>query len=178
MNLPIRNSVKVILLNEKNELLLMCADDPKTTSASGKYHGKFWFLVGGEIKVGESIEEAALREIYEETGISRKDINIGPIVWYGEYNLNLSGILTHINQKFIVAKTKQNTVSFEHMTPEEHLIIQAMEWFSLKKIKDSTQIIYPALLSRYLPDIIDGKYPDEPIEINLAKQPYRQKFED
>ena len=74
MVLRIRNNVKIILLNEKNEILLMYADDPKTTTPDGKYHGKFWFLVGGEIEEGESIEKATIRELHEETVITLKYI--------------------------------------------------------------------------------------------------------
>ena len=84
-----RNSIKVLILNERQELLLMCADDPKTTSKDGKYHGQFWFPVGGEINPKESIEEAARREIYEETGL--REVEFGPIVWFGEFDLILAG---------------------------------------------------------------------------------------
>jgi 8-oxo-dGTP pyrophosphatase MutT (NUDIX family) len=64
MTLPIKNSVKVLLLNEENELLLMSADDPLTTSIDGKSHGVFWFPIGGTIEKGETIKEAAIREVY------------------------------------------------------------------------------------------------------------------
>ena len=56
MSLIIRNSIQILLLNPENKLLLMCADDPKTTTVDGEYHGKFWFPIGGEIEEGESIE--------------------------------------------------------------------------------------------------------------------------
>ena len=65
MSIPIRNSIRILLLNSSNELLLMCADVPSTTTSSGKYHGKFWFTVGGEIEEGETLEEAAVRELID-----------------------------------------------------------------------------------------------------------------
>jgi len=171
MSKPIRNSVKVILLNEKNELLLISADDPKTTSVEGKYHGKFWFLVGGEIESDESIEKAAIREILEETGIKEVEIDLGPVVWFGEFDLVLDGILTHLKQTFIVAKTKQNRVSFANLNTWENRSFQALKWFSIDQIKNSKEIIYPVGLSEYLKDIISGKYPQNPIYIDLAKKP-------
>ena len=173
MTLPIRNSIKVILLNPKNELLLMCANDPKTTSADGAYHGRFWFLIGGEIEPGESIPEAALREIAEETGIFPNEIDLGPEVWFGEFDLVLNGVLTHLKQKFIVAKTKKEDVFLATPDQWEQSVIQKLAWFSLDKIKNSTEVIYPVVLV-HLPDIISGKYPASPLEIDLAKKPNKK----
>ena len=171
MPIPIRNSVKVLLLNDQNELLLLLVDDPKTITVKGKYHGKFWFPTGGEIKPHESIQEAAFREIYEETGIEKKEINLGPIVWFGEFDLILNGILTHLKQRFIVAKTKQKNVSLSNLTKWEKNVVKKIAWFSLEKIKNSDEIIYPVILPDYLPDILSENYPKKPIEIDLAKQP-------
>lgn len=54
-----RPRVRVLVLNEKNQLLLL------RTFVS---HGN-WTLPGGGIKRGESSKQAAVRELYEETGI-------------------------------------------------------------------------------------------------------------
>ncbi len=81
MSSPIRVSVKVILLNDQDELLLLHANDPKITQTDGKYNGPFWFLVGGEIEKGETLQEAALREILEEVGIAKEKIELGLVVW-------------------------------------------------------------------------------------------------
>lgn len=170
MNLSIRNSVKILLLNN-NEILLMCADDPTTRSIYGKYYGKFWFPIGGEIEDGETVEQAAIREIYEETGIEKKDIELKSIVWFGEFDLILSGVKTRIKEKFIVAKTKNNNVFLNHLDEWEKKVVKEIRWFSIDKIKNSKEVIFPVLLYKYLPDIISGKYPEKPIKIDLSKQP-------
>ncbi len=171
MTLPIRNSVKIILLNDKQELLLICADDPKVTDLDGKYHGRFWFTIGGEIEKGESIKEAALREVFEETGIKSDEIELGPIIWYGEFDLILKERLTHLKQTFLVAKTKQKEVSLTNLDEWEQKAIKKLAWFSFDDIKNSKEVIYPVVLEQHLPQILLGKYPKSPIEIDLAKQP-------
>lgn len=152
----------------------MCADDPETTSTDGTYHGRFWFPIGGKIEEGESMQEAALREIYEETGMAPEQVELGPIVWFGEFDLVLADIPTHIKQTFIVAKTKQNHISLDYLTKEEKEVIKKIAWFSLEDIKNSTEVIYPVVLPEYLPDILSGNYPAEPMEIDLGKQPERR----
>ena len=171
MPLMNRNSIKALLLNEDHELLLMCAEDPKTTTLDGKGHNHFWSLIGGEIESGESIQEAILREIHEETGITSNKIKLGSVVWFGKFDLILFGKPTHVKQSFVVAKTTQRNFSLANLTKEEQPIIKKLKWFSLKEIKECPDVIYPVLLPKYLPDVISGKYPKEPLEIDLGKQP-------
>lgn len=174
MTHPIRNSVKILLLNDQNELLLMCADDPKTTSADNKYHGRFWFCTGGQINPGESLQNAALREIFEETGITKEEVELGPVVWFGEFDMVLNGVLTHLKQTFIVAKTKQKNAFLNDPDQWEKKFVENMAWFSIEKIKSSEETIFPVLLPEYLPDILSEKYPDQPFEIDLALLPAKK----
>ena len=149
----------------------MCADDPKTSTVEGKYHGRFWFPIGGKIEADETMQEAALREIFEETGIREDEVELGPVVWFGEFDLMLAGIPTHIKQTFIVAKTTKRDLSLAHLTQEEQTVIEKIAWFSFEEIKKSTEVIFPIVLPKYLPDILAGNYPEQPLEIDLAKQP-------
>jgi len=170
MALQFRNSIKTLLLNENNELLLMCCNDPKTTSLDGKSRKLFWTCIGGEIEEGEDVKQAALREIYEETSIESKYIKLGPIVWHGEFSLILSGKPTHIKQQFIVAHTTAKTFSLENLTKEETPIVTHLKWFSLKDLQSCPDIIYPVVLRDHITDIVVGNYPKEPLELDLGKQ--------
>ena len=170
MEKKIRKSVKVILLNHKNELLLLHVEDPSTTEIDGTYHGSFWHMIGGEMEGNETVEETALRELYEETGIKSAEVELGPVVWYGEFDLIVLGKLRRVKQRFIVGRTQITKISLANLTEAERAITKKATWFSLEEIKASKEIIYPVLLPEYLPEILEGDYPGEPIEIDCGKQ--------
>ncbi|MBP1990613.1 NUDIX hydrolase [Paenibacillus eucommiae] len=55
--------VSIIVLNEQNEILLQKRSD------SGD-----WGVIGGALELGESLEQAAVRELYEEAGLQTDDL--------------------------------------------------------------------------------------------------------
>ena len=64
----------MVLLDPDDRILLMHGhepDDPATT---------WWFTPGGGLEGAESREQAALRELAEETGIT--EVELGPVLWH------------------------------------------------------------------------------------------------
>lgn len=166
-----RNSVKIVLINNKKELLLLSTDDKKIKDSNNNYNGRFWQLVGGKIENDETIMEAAKRELFEETGLKECDVEFyHDVIWEGDLQLNICGVLTDINQKFLVARTKNNNITFNFLTDEEKTSIKSFKWFSLDEIKYSSELIYPVVLPEYLFDILNGNFPEKTISIDLNKQ--------
>ena len=65
--MTIRNAYAagVVVINDQNEVLLQRRGDDKT-----------WCVPGGGIEVGESTEDAARRELLEETGLRARDLEL------------------------------------------------------------------------------------------------------
>ena len=163
--LPIRPAVRILLLNDADELLLMRTDDPNTTDIDGKQRGPIWYTIGGGVEEGESLLETAAREAFEEAGIPKEAIAFGPIVWYNSRDLILRGVPVHIQNRFILARTRQREFSLDHLTPEERDVVQTLAWFSLEKLRSCPETIYPRDLLKHLPDLLAGKIPSKPIEV-------------
>lgn len=68
----------VIIVNEKNELLLQ------------KRHDGYWGLPGGLMDLGESFEEVAKREVFEETGLVVENLTLLNVRSGSEYYLKVA----------------------------------------------------------------------------------------
>lgn len=70
-----REDAGIILLNDKNEVLLQLRENRKDIEFPGT-----WVLFGGRIEKGEKPEEALKRELIEEI-----ELKLGKIVFFGNY---------------------------------------------------------------------------------------------
>ncbi|WP_252504012.1 NUDIX hydrolase [Sporosarcina sp. Marseille-Q4943] len=68
----------VIIINEQNEVLLQKRNDG------------YWGLPGGLMDLGESFEEVAKREVFEETGLVVENLNLLNVFSGSEYYFKIS----------------------------------------------------------------------------------------
>ena len=167
-----KNTVRILLVNDKNQLLLMRVVDPSTTRLDKKTRPAFWCTIGGKIEADETIEQAAIRELFEETGYTINDVKLGPIVWYGLHQMIISGEHVELNEKFIVAHTTTDKqVLQDNFTQNEKSVVTHLEWLSLNDIINHSEAIFPAVLKTHLASILANKYPFEPEWVDLSLQP-------
>jgi ADP-ribose pyrophosphatase YjhB (NUDIX family) len=69
--LPIRAVARVLIMNEAGEVLLCHSRD-----------GSFWVPPGGTVDPGETLAIAAVREAFEEAGLT---VTLGPMVYLQEF---------------------------------------------------------------------------------------------
>ncbi len=115
-----------VVKNEKNDVLMIFRRDS-------------WDLPKGKIDDGESPEEAAVREIQEETGLN--DVKLGELICYTYHTYNMKG-------KRILKKTWWYAMStFETaLTPQTSEDIEQAIWVELTTFLNTKPTIYGSIL--------------------------------
>ncbi len=154
-----RLTARVLLFDPAGRILLM-----KGRLPSGPDRPGAWFTIGGGAEPGETVSEAAAREIREETGFA--DARLGPVVWRREGPLDLAGgerVL--FKEHYVVAHCAGGEPSRAGWDVVERALIDDIRWWTLDELSACEEAVHPVGLADLLPDILAGRYPAEPLEI-------------
>lgn len=117
----IQVAVKAIIFNSKNQVLVLCEALRPGRTQAGKYG-----LPGGRVNTGEHYLDALHREVLEETSLN---IQIGEIVYSGEWRPVIKGVTHQIIGMFFVCKIKSGVIKLS----SEH---NDYKWISQDQIGD------------------------------------------
>lgn len=116
-----------LVLNENGEVLMI-------------YRNQMWDLPKGHQDGGESIEECAIREVEEETGITNLTAKEKLTTTYHHYILNEKDILKETHWYLMHSNANQNFI------PEEKEGIDKVEWVEIKDAKERLESSWISLL--------------------------------
>ncbi|SCL40320.1 ADP-ribose pyrophosphatase YjhB, NUDIX family [Micromonospora pallida] len=165
----VRPTARVVLLDENDQLLMLRIHDPSATRGPNPLPADFWLLVGGGVKSGESYEEAARREVFEETGI--RDVSLGPCVWTQEkLVVNPTGEPELVRARFFVGRVPAGSlIDFAGHEPLEASTITGYQWFTREEIlaREARETFLPPRLGSLLGDVLSGDLAD-PVSLTEA----------
>ena len=138
-----RTSARVVLLDDDGAVLLFCGSDPASDDGSAP---RWWFTIGGAAQPGETLTEAAVRELAEETGlrVAPGDM-IGP-VWRRDAVIGSE-------EMFFVHRTARFEPSASGRTALERRYIHGHRWCDATMIGELVakgETVYPLQLGELL----------------------------
>jgi 8-oxo-dGTP pyrophosphatase MutT (NUDIX family) len=146
-----RRAGRVLLLDRAGRVLLLHGGDP----ARPGLH--WWFTPGGGLEAGETVAEAAARELFEETGLRARPGDLGAPVWQEVSEFEYDGGQYRQDQEFFVLRVSDWQVDTAGMNAAERLTITEHRWWSVAEIETSTEQIFPAELATLLRTVAAGK---------------------
>lgn len=155
-----RPAARAVLLDKDRRIFLIQGSDPLRPEK-----GIWWEIPGGGMDSGENSEDTARRELYEECGFS--DVVMGPCIWTQYVEFDFAMYHFKSDERIHVAYT-------EHAQEWDPQGLEALEvaafddarWWTLEELLASDVATLPARLREFLPDIVAGNLPEEPIDIS------------
>jgi uncharacterized protein (UPF0303 family)/8-oxo-dGTP pyrophosphatase MutT (NUDIX family) len=134
-----RLTSRILLFDESGRFLLFNTKAPDTSGFSR------WITPGGGVDPGETQHAAAVRELFEETGLEVADL--GEPVWSHDFDVTWDDADHDTGHaEFYVHETARFEPSSAHWTPEEHIDVVAYRWWSSAELVASGEPFEPAEL--------------------------------
>ena len=156
--------MKLLLLDEDDRLLLIHAKDPQTQA-------ECWYPVGGGIEPGETLQAAAAREAYEETGLV--DLPPGRPVWQRDHTYQFDGRVIEVHEKWLLHTIERFDPAPAHLSEFEARTILGFRWWHVHELAEATETIFPPRLGHLLKDVLTDGVPTEPVDITEPKTQVR-----
>lgn len=101
----------------------------------------FWVTAGGECDLGESFEEAARRELLEETGFTAEP---GPqIAQMTPEFITVEGEPVQADERFFLVHVEEARIDTSGHTETEQALMTRHRWFTMAELRDWPEAIYP-----------------------------------
>lgn len=153
----VRRAARIIVIDAHRRVLVFAARDP----ADGRL---VWFLPGGGIEPGETIEQAARRELAEEVGLVEPLELSGP-VWTRHHDFSWNGDAISQDEWIFVHRLEQ-PVDAATIGPStaEAVFFEGARWATVADLTDWPHVMAPRRLAELLPPLLAGELPDAPID--------------
>lgn len=133
-----RPSSRLIILSPENNVLLFNFSH-KNDALSGM---SYWATPGGGLELNESFEQAALRELQEETGLKRD--SVGTAVTSRTFPMKLpDGETVLAEERFFIIHVEKTDIDSSGWSDHEKNVIQNHRWWTLEELRNTNQTIFP-----------------------------------
>jgi 8-oxo-dGTP pyrophosphatase MutT (NUDIX family) len=132
---------RVILLDSDDRVLLFEAFDPVRPELP------WWYTPGGGVEAGETAQEAAARELFEETAVVVAAAELGEQVFQNYVEFSFKGTLLRQHNHFFLLRrslTEISTIGFDAMEQHTHL---GHRWWSVEELKQTDVTYFPVELA-------------------------------
>ncbi|UIX30466.1 NUDIX hydrolase [Streptomyces sp. GQFP] len=152
----LRKVSRVVLLDPQDRILLLHGHEPDDPADD------WWFTPGGGLEGDETHEEAALRELAEETGITGADVELGPVLWRRTCSFPFAGRRWDQDEWYYLARTDRTETRATALTELERRSVAGAHWWTCQELTRAHETVYPTRLAELLRRLLDEGPPARP----------------
>jgi 8-oxo-dGTP pyrophosphatase MutT (NUDIX family) len=139
-----RPAARILLVDDAGRILMF-----RFTPEDGR--PPFWCTVGGAVDPGETFEQAARRELYEETGIIADP---GPELFRREVDfLTIEGVEVTADERYFLVRTETREIDAAGHTELEQRVMQQWRWVAPAELDLLGEQYFPEDLSQMLAEV-------------------------
>lgn len=153
-----RRTARVILCKPNQHIFLLLTHFDPEVGLEPR-----WITPGGGIDPGESIQQAALRELFEETGLKLESEQLGELVWQSQGRWDWAdGVNFHTYEDFFylvhleLLGHAEFSLDDSGWTSDEHRDVIEHRWWNLSELKASGESVGPPDLVSFLASHLRG----------------------
>jgi 8-oxo-dGTP pyrophosphatase MutT (NUDIX family) len=154
-----RPTARLLVVDPGDRVLLFSSAD-----GAGR---TWWFTPGGGMHRGETVFQAAVRELSEETGFACTEDELGPVVatssalWKGDHD----GTLFLGAHSFFFLRVPQPVIDTDGQEEFERAFITGHRWWTLDELRNTTDDIRPPALADLVDRLLRDGIPDRPVRL-------------
>ena len=153
-----RRAARVLLVDEHDQVLLL-------SSWLESRECIIWLAPGGALEEGETYEEAARRECWEETGL-QPGTRL-PHVWVREHEWMWGHRQVHTVEHYYFEQVEHFEPEAQGLEEYEEELFRGYRWWTVDEMNDCDELLVPRDLAELLRPLLRGEIPKMPIEVGV-----------
>ncbi len=153
----LRPTVRLLVIDDADRVLLFGGHEIEGP-------GMFWFTPGGGIEPGETHEQAARREMLEETGLA--EVELGRPIWTRTGPGLLGGETVMYQSTGYLVRVPAFAVDTAGFTEIERDSILEFRWWSLGELRATSDRLVPGQLADLVARALDVSASGDPVDLS------------
>jgi 8-oxo-dGTP pyrophosphatase MutT (NUDIX family) len=155
----VRQAVRVLLIDPSDRLLLLWHSRP--------HDSDHWAPPGGGVEAGESLQQAAARELVEEIGLT--GIVLRRPVWTWQHRFSYNGVPVRQHETYYAVRLARAIRPSGAPTDLASDGISSARWWSVPELAHCRDEVWPTGLASLTPELLLGDLdPVHPTELQLG----------
>ncbi|HEU0206939.1 MAG TPA: NUDIX domain-containing protein [Pseudolysinimonas sp.] len=139
----VRDVARVVVLDPDDNVLLLQGFDPADPSA-----GRWWFTPGGGVEPDETFEQAAIRELQEETGL--RVAKVEPLPGQRSAVFDFDGRVWEQQERYFTVRVETFVLDTTGWTEGERRSLLGARWWSPVELGAASVRVFPDTLPELL----------------------------
>jgi 8-oxo-dGTP pyrophosphatase MutT (NUDIX family) len=156
-----RRTARILLADDQDRLLLF----RWIARAGTPEEHAVWLTPGGGVDEGETIPQAAVRELFEETGLRIAEADLGPQIAVTGGYADLGWAKGIFREDYFFLRTEPFTLDTGGFTELERDRVADHRWWPLADLAEPAERVVPFGLVALLTELFAGRTPEALVEL-------------